>query len=142
MRAEALQATGAAEGDVQAALESGISASMDQLGIDPADYAAYVADRGDLSGLSAAEKQQRIIEEAYSAYYGFAFGEVWNNFRRTGYPAITPSPNGDNGLNPGGGVPKRFLYPTSEETTNAASFAAASAAQNGALMNIPTWAHQ
>jgi len=142
IRAEALQATGAAEAEVQAALESGIIASMEQLGIDSAAYGAYVAAQADLSGLSDSEKWQRIIEEAYSAYYGFSMLEVWNNYRRTGWPAITPSPNGSNGLNPSGVIPQRWPYPTSEEVTNNASFQAASDAQSGALMDVPTWANE
>lgn len=142
MRAEALLETNAADADVQAALESGISASMDQVGIDPADYAAYVAAQSDLSGLSMDEKRERIMEEAYSAYYGHSFLEIWNNYRRTGYPALTPSADGSNGLNPGGGIPRRFPLPIDELTTNRANFEAALARQGGGLMDVDTWANE
>jgi len=118
MRAEALQGTGAGEAEVSAALAAGIAASMQQVGLDSATYGAYVAAQSDLSGLSDAEKMERIIEEAYSSYYGFSFLEVWTNYRRTGYPALSPSSNGVNGLNPSGVIPRRFPLPIREETTN------------------------
>jgi hypothetical protein len=143
MRAEALLMTGASDADVEAALESGIAASMQQIGIDSAAYGAYVAAQADLSSFNNREdKLAHIIEEAYTSFYGHAFLEVWNNYRRTGYPALTPSPNGTNGLNPGGGIPRRFPLPVDESTTNSANFQAALERQNGGLMDVDTWANE
>ncbi len=142
IRAEALQRTGAGASEVKAALESAITASMDQLGIDPADYATYVADHSDLSGMNGDAIIEHIITEAYYAYFGFAFSESWTNYRRTGYPALTPNPGGANGLNPSGGIPKRFPLTETEEATNADNFDAALAAQSGGLMDVATWANK
>jgi hypothetical protein len=142
MRAEALQGTGAGEAEVSAALAAGIAASMQQVGLDSATYGAYVAAQSDLSGLSDAEKMERIIEEAYSSYYGFSFLEVWTNYRRTGYPALSPSSNGVNGLNPSGVIPRRFPLPIREETTNATNYQAALDRQGGGLLDVDTWANQ
>lgn len=137
LEAEALARTG---GDPSAALADAIEASMVQ--VDASDYADYVTANSDISGLSQEEQIQKIIEEAYKAYYGYAFHETWSNFRRTGYPAITPNPNGSNGFNPSGAVPKRLPYPVSEQQTNLANLDAARAAQGGALLDAPVWAFQ
>lgn len=140
MRAEALLASGGS--DVESALVSGIVASMQQVGLAAADYDAYVADRSDLSGMNDAEKLERIMEEAYTSYYGFSMLEVWTNYRRTGYPVLTPSPNGTSGLNPSGVVPRRFPYPLDEETTNGDNVSAAVTNQGGGLLDVDTWAHK
>ena len=137
LEAEALARTG---GDPAAALEAAITASMVQAGA--ADYDAYVAAQSDLSGLSAEEVIQRIIEEAYKGYYGYNFNETWANYRRTGYPALTPNALGANGFNPSGVVPERFLYVASEQQTNSDNLDAARAAQGGALLDVPVWAFQ
>ncbi len=139
LEAEALARTGS---DPSAALAAGITASMEQVGLAEADYADYVTANSDVSGLGMEEQVQKIIEEAYKAYYGYNFSEVWSNFRRTGYPAITPDPNGSNGFNPSGGVPKRFPYVVSEAQTNADNLEAARSAQSGALLDVPVWAFQ
>lgn len=142
LRAEALLWTGASDGEVQAALTSAIEANMAEVGVsDTAAIAAYVAARADLSGLgSTEEKLERIMEEAYVAYYGMAFQQAWTNFRRTGYPELTPSAGGSGGLNPSGVIPRRFLYPESEATTNRANWQAATDRQGGALLDDDTWA--
>lgn len=137
LEAEALARTG---GDATAALEAAITASMVQAGA--ADYDAYVAAQSDLAGLSDEEVIQRIIEEAYKGYYGYNFNETWANYRRTGYPALTPNALGSNGFNPSGVVPRRYLYVASEQQTNSDNLNAARAAQGGALLDVPVWAFQ
>ncbi len=139
LQAEALQRTGASTDQVQAALADGIRASIQQVGLDPAAYADFIAARSDLSGLSADQIIERIITEAYYAYYGFAMFQTWNNYRRTGYPALVPNPKGANGLNPSGVIPRRFLYPVSEVQTNSANLQSAKSRQNGALLDVPLW---
>lgn len=135
LKAEALARTGE---DASAALAAGIEASMVQVGA--SDYDAYVTAQSDLSGLSEDETIQRIMEEAYKAYYGYNFSETWSNFRRTGYPALSPHAGGSNGFNPSGVIPLRFLYVVSEQQTNSANLQAAQAAQDGALLDVPVWA--
>jgi hypothetical protein len=137
LEAEALARTGS---DPSGAMQEAIEASMIQAGV--SGYDDYVANASNLNGLSGEEVIQRIIEEAYRAYFGYNFTETWSNFRRTGYPAITPNPNGSNGFNPSGAVPRRLPYPTSEQQTNAANLETARAAQNGALLDVPVWAFE
>jgi len=102
------------------------------------DYIATIEANFD----AATDKEAVIMEEAYTAYYGHAFHQSWANYRRTGYPSLTPSPTGDNGLNPGGAIPKRYIYPISESETNADNLQAAVDRQGGGLMNVALWAFQ
>lgn len=132
MEAEALMRTG---GNPNAALKSAIEANFAHVGVEGgADYADDII----AGGVSI----ETILTEAYKAYYGYAFHETWANQRRTGIPALTPSVNGVNGLNPSGAVPRRFLYPESETQTNSANVAAARAAQGGGLLDVSLWAFQ
>ncbi len=137
LEAEALARTG---GDPSEALAAGIEASMIQA--EAADYADYVAANSDLSDMSEAEVVEKIITEAYKAYYGYAFHETWSNFRRTGYPAITPDALGVNGFNPSGAVPKRFPYVADEVQSNGDNLDAAKAAQGGGDLDDPVWAFE
>lgn len=138
IEAEALLRTGDAPG-AEAALALAIEANMERLGV---DGTAYVAARGNFTGLTTDEERlQRIIEEKYVSMYAQAETEVWADYRRTGYPAIAPTPNGTaGGLNPGGLVPRRFLYPINERTTNEDNYNAAVQNQGGNLMNVDLWA--
>ncbi len=142
LEAEALAQTGASTGEIQAALAEGIRASIEQVGLDPAEHEDFIAAQSDLSGLSGDAVIQRIIEEAYYSYYGFGFIQVWNNYRRTGFPELTPSPNGVNGLNPSGVIPRRYIYPLDEQTTNRENWQAARDRQNGALLDVDVWAFE
>ncbi len=135
--AEAKMMTGDEAGAKQAMLD-GISVNMSKIGAAGATYMTAAGDAFD----AASDKIEAIMNEAYVAYYGQAFHQTYANYRRTGYPALVPSPNGENGLNPGGDIPKRYLYPVSEAQTNSANLDAAKANQSGALMNIPLWAFQ
>ena len=137
LEAEALART---DSDPSAALAAAIEASMIQAEV--SEYEDYVAANSDISGLSQEEQVQKIIEEAYKGYYGYNLSEVWSNYRRTGYPAITPNSNGSNGFNPSGVVPRRLPYPVSEQQTNMDNLEAARAAQGGALLDVPVWAFQ
>jgi len=121
----------------QMALAEAITESLALNGVsDPGDF---VSQASDLSGLGAEAGIEKIITQAYMSYYGIAFHQSWNNFRRTGYPAITPAANGSNGNNPSGVVPLRWLYPDSEFTANSANVQAAIDRQGGQLQDNPLW---
>ncbi len=136
MEAEA-QLQGGNDAAASAALEAGIMASMAMTGTDVESGQAY-AD----SVLGGTVDLETIITEAYKAYYGNAFGTTWANYRRTGFPVLTPSSNGANGLNPSGVIPQRFLYVESETTSNSANVEAARAAQGGGLLDAKLWAFE
>ena len=141
MEAEALLWTGAGDAEIEAALGEGIQASMDLVGI--VDPGEYVTTNSSLAGLTTTEeKLEKIMMEAYKAYYGIAFQQTWTNYRRTGFPALAPSPNGSNGVNPAGGIPRRVLYPNGEYTTNEDNLNAAISAQGADLLDTELWAFQ
>ncbi len=118
IEAEAKLYTGDDAG-AETALEEAITASMDQLGVAPDDYNGYVAGYGNFTGMTTLEeKLEHLITEKYYALYAQAEPEIWSDYRRTGYPALTPVPGGDHGLNPGGQIPRRFIYPSDERSTN------------------------
>jgi hypothetical protein len=62
-----------------------------------------------LTGTNA-QKLQQIIEEKYIALFGVIL-EPWNDWRRTGYPNITPPTNKLASVT---GVPRTLFYPQSE----------------------------
>jgi hypothetical protein len=140
LEAEALLGTGDAT-NAELALTDAITANMDQMGIDPADYSAYVSIYGTFSGLTSnAERLERIIEEKYVALYAQGLIEVWTDYRRTGYPALTPNPAGTNGSNPSGVIPRRWIYPTDEKFANTENVEAAIQRQGGELLDDDMWA--
>ena len=112
VKAEAtLRATGdyaAAEGFYKA----GITANMSKLGVDDAAIATYIAANGTLptTGIDAAIAKVSL-QEYLSLYLN---PEAWTLWRRTGEPALTPT-SGSNVL------PRRYLYPQSEYSLNAAN---------------------
>ncbi|MEO8405020.1 MAG: SusD/RagB family nutrient-binding outer membrane lipoprotein, partial [Chitinophagaceae bacterium] len=59
----------------------------------------------------------------------FDFYEGWSNWRRSGFPVLTPVVYPGNVTN--GTVPRRFPYPLSESNTNAANYQVAHAAVPG-----------
>jgi len=127
--------------DAEAALAEAVEANMDQMGIDPADYAGYVAANGSFAGLSTDEARlERIIEEKYVAMYCQGFIESWTDYKRTGYPDLTPNPQGVNGFNPSGVIPRRYQYGTDERFSNTANVEAATTRQGGDLLDVDTWA--
>ena len=136
LEAEALARTG---GDATGALADAIQASFDLVGV---DEAGYVAANSDLSGLDANGVLGKIMTEAYKSYYGFNFHETWTNFRRTGFPALTASPDGSNGFNPSGIIPLRYQYTESETSTNSENVEAAQGRQGGALLDAGLWAFE
>lgn len=117
IEAEALLMTGAPLANVRAALLEGADANIQTV--------AGMADAGYLSALgakfdAAATAQERlnvIITEKYVVNFSTGV-EPWNDYRRTGYPALTPHPEGDRATNPGGGIPRRMPYAENERLLN------------------------
>ena len=88
----------AAEG----ALKEAITASLEKI-VGAADI-DYVNANGDLASLASKEARlERIITQKYIALYSHGL-ECWTDFRRTGYPAITPVEGGNNAFNLNGGA--------------------------------------
>jgi hypothetical protein len=111
IRAEA--ALMGAPGSAQQFFTDGITASMTEAGVAPAAIAAYLAVNGTLTGTNA-QKLQQIIEEKYIASFGVSV-EPWTDWRRTGYPALTPTANRIATVTT---VPRILFYPQSEIDLN------------------------
>ena len=109
IRAEA--ALSGVTGSAQTFFTQGITASMQDAGVSAANITAYLALNGTLVGTPAQQLQQ-IIEEKFVALYGVTM-ESWTDYRRTGYPALTPP---SNAVNPA--VPRSLFYPQSEIDLN------------------------
>ncbi|MEM1405371.1 MAG: SusD/RagB family nutrient-binding outer membrane lipoprotein [Bacteroidota bacterium] len=106
-------------GDVAAAevaLQDAITASLSKI-IGSVD-AAYVAANGDLQSLADDEARlEQIMTQKYIALYSHGL-ETWTDFRRTGFPALTPVTGGNNAFNLNGEIPRRLPYPQTEIDLN------------------------
>jgi hypothetical protein len=139
MKAEALLQTGASNFEVIVALGEGIIASCGQLNLGPLDYQEYLNTYATFDGLNTKEeKLERIITEAYYSYYGYAFQQSWNNYKRLKLPNLTPT-GFPNDFDPSGNIPVRLLYPTIELELNPVNTNEAIDRQNGALLDEPLW---
>ena len=52
------------------------------------------------------DKIKVVITEKYKSLYGNAPIEAWVDYRRTGYPELTPNPDAVPSLNPSGIIPR------------------------------------
>ena len=100
-----------APGSAQAFFTAGITASMQEVGVNANDIASYLALYGTLSGTTAQQIQQ-IIEQKYIALFGISV-EPWSDWRRTGYPVLQTVTNSITGA-----IPRSLFYPQSEVDLN------------------------
>jgi hypothetical protein len=122
---------------VVAAMES--LAQFDAVGtISNADASAYVAANPlDESTQASALK---MINEQYWVATGslFNFIETWNNWRRSGYPVLTPVTYANQFTD--GSIPKRIPYQSSEPSNNPDGYASAvSRLSNGDTFISRVW---
>ncbi len=96
------------------------------LAVAPAEAATYLAAHPFNAGTA--------LEQINTQYWALTnsmldFYESWSNWRRTGYPVLTPVNYVGNST--GGTIPRRFPYPISETTSNPDNYKAAAAAVPG-----------
>lgn len=100
----------------EAALAEAIMASITKL--TGQNDATYVSVNSELASLADDdERLEQLITQKYIAMYSNGI-EPWTDFRRTGYPELTPNSNGSNSFNLNGEVPRRVSYPQSEIDLN------------------------
>lgn len=92
----------------QPVYQTAIAAHMSLLGVAADAQQAYIASRPALTDANAV---QQIISEKYIA--DFLSPEVYNDWRRTGFPQLIPYVG--TGVN---GIPRRWPYPATELLTN------------------------
>ena len=127
-------------GDAKTHYEAGVKAAMQMLSqlytnaaaISDAQVATYLAAKP-----YDAAKGWEMISEQYWAATLLNEYEAFSNWRRTGYPTLTPT--NDPGNVTGGTIPRRLIYPTGEESTNADNFAAAIARQGPNNFTTRVW---
>lgn len=138
IEAEAILRTNGTDADALSALKDAVKANMLYVGVEEADANTYTGTLT-LSG-TLDDKIETVINEKYKSLYGNAPIEAWVDYRRTGYPNLTPNPNAKADLNPSKIIPRRFLYPISERTTNKDKYESAISSQGGHLLDNDLWA--
>jgi hypothetical protein len=114
---------------------------MEELGITSQQYNPYMASNAGFGGLTTFEERlERIITQKHIAFYGQNPNEAWVDYRRTGYPRLEVPENATSSFDPTLVIPRRFLYPISERTTNRENYEAAIQRQGGHLMDMDMWA--
>lgn len=112
--------------DAKTLYEAAVKTSMQQwMGSNYSDaaYAAYIAQP--TVAYSDANAIERIATQRWVHLF-FQGMEAWSSWRRTGFPALKPSPNP---LNGGTDIPRRLAYPVTETTLNAKNYAEVTARQ-------------
>lgn len=109
MKAEALFKTEGATSNTHDAYLDAIASSFDELNLN-SDYSAYVA-QNDVDPGQANLTLDHIMTQKYLSLY--ADPEVFNDWRRTGIPTLTP--------NSGTSVPRRLPYSENEVTFNSSA---------------------
>ncbi|WP_338793112.1 SusD/RagB family nutrient-binding outer membrane lipoprotein [Bernardetia sp. Wsw4-3y2] len=107
LKAEAAQRFGIGT-DAQAHYENGVRAAFAQYDVSGSDD--YLSSSANFA--SASDKLTAIYQQKYLALFNQGV-ELWAEWRRTGYPNITPVSNGFIG-----GIPLRYPYPQSELDRN------------------------
>ncbi len=124
---------------------NGVAAGMESLSqfgeagvIDNAAVMAYVAAHP-LDESSATSALKMINEEYWATNVSlFNFIEAWINWRRTGYPELTPI-TAPNQFSPGA-IPRRIPYQSSESSNNPDNYATAvSRLSNGDTFTSRVW---
>ncbi len=134
-------ARGWSTADPAALYAAGVTAALQQIGqmsglegsfpaatlppIADADIAAYLA----ANPYNPADALNQINTQYWVATYMDEY-EAWANWRRSGFPALTPVVNYPGNVT-GGTIPRRFTYSTSEVTVNSENYKAAVALMPG-----------
>ena len=97
--------------------------------VDAAAASAYVA--ANPLNTSSQDASLKMINEQYWATTGMLmnFNEAWNNWRRSGYPALNAVSYAGNFS--GGVIPRRQIYPTEEATANGVNYNAGVSSLSG-----------
>ena len=95
--------------------KEGIRASMASAGVSTASQDAYILAKGALNAATLEGNIEKIITEKFIANYGVAL-EPWNDWRRTGYPALQAVDPSVAAMT--GGIPRSLFYPDSEVSAN------------------------
>jgi hypothetical protein len=118
-------------GDANAHFVAGVTAHMQSLSLlptSPTITSAQISTYLTQNALTGTTEQQiaQVNTEFWVSGFAFDADEVWANWRRTGYPALTPNPGSVSQT-----IPRKIPYPQSEFTLNGANVNAALANYGG-----------
>lgn len=91
-----------------------IRADMEELGVADSKITTYISNRTNLA--SSSNPLRDIITQKYIA--NFLNPEAWNDWRKTGYPSLSPSKNPNNVEPNFNSIPRRYPWPGSELSNN------------------------
>lgn len=117
-------------GDPEEYYRHGVHASFEYYGVAvPENY----FDQESVT-LDGSDNLQKILTQKWLSLIGVGH-EAWFNVRRTGIPALKPGPDNLND----GRYPVRYLYPESEQATNAENYQEAVRRMGGDNINSKGW---
>ena len=139
MLAEAAKLWGLAGGDVKGHYEAGVRAAMRHLVL--FENATFITD-DQINDYLAANPfdDSNALEMIGDQYWITAFPnaiEGWQNWKRTGYPALVPV-DSDKGVT-NGEIPRRLPYTNAEKLNNADNYEAAKSQMGGDLLTTRMW---
>jgi hypothetical protein len=119
----------------QALYEAGIKASWDEWGVTytPAQLAAFLLNSN--VAFTAGTELQRIATQRWVALYPNGL-QAWFEWRRTGFPVLTPTPNATNTSKQ---IPRRYVYGQGQYSVNKANVEAAAARMGGDTQDSRVW---
>jgi Starch-binding associating with outer membrane len=106
--------------------QDGITASMKQWGVADADITTYLA-QSRITYAGGAAGLAQIGVQKWIALFTQGF-EAWSEWRRTGFPNLSPAQNAKTS---DGQIPRRVIYPQTEQSFNNTNLQAAIGAQGG-----------
>jgi hypothetical protein len=118
--------------------EEGIRASMEDWGVAESAITTYLAQPRIQyvgTGTSSAAGIAQIIVQKWIAAFTAGF-EAWSEWRRTGYPNLTPAVEARTSPPT---IPRRVLYPQTEQSFNNTNLQAAISAQGGQELTNRVW---
>lgn len=119
-------------GDPAGFYNAGVTAAMEQLaqaGASPGVNAGQVADYLAANPYNGGAALEQINTQYWIATFMDEY-EAWANWRRSGYPALTPVPAYPGNVT-NGAIPRRFTYPLTEASTNTTNYNDAVSGLNG-----------
>lgn len=119
--AEAVERGIAVGGTADSHYNAGITKSMEDWGVAAGDIAAYLAKPSVAYATATGTWKQKIGEQSWIALYNRGF-EAWTSYRRLDFPVLSAPPVTFGEIKE---VPKRYSYPSLEQTLNATNLAAA-----------------
>lgn len=127
----------------ETAFKEAVTAHFEQMEIPFSDYESFLGTLIHFDNHPTFEaKLEWLIQQKHIALFGQNANEAWIDFRRTGFPSLIPPSSANPSFNPSLVIPKRYLYPISERTSNQNNFTEAIQRQGGHLMDIGTWAFE